>query len=159
MSEKVLCEKSDLVAIADAVREATGNAENYNVSELSAATVEAISTGGSDGSVETCTVTITYLVARSSLCMWSIVGYDAENGEIIQHYNSRLKPETNLTFDNVICGSVFSLYCEGMYFPSSCDVTGGAELLECGSMAGASGAIIYVKAPTTAGSVCTCTIT
>lgn len=43
MSEKVLCEKSDLVAIADAVREATGSAENYNVSELSAATVEAIS--------------------------------------------------------------------------------------------------------------------
>ena len=27
MSEKVLCEKSDLVAIADAVREATGSAE------------------------------------------------------------------------------------------------------------------------------------
>lgn len=49
MSEKVLCEKSDLVAIADAVREATGNAENYNVSELSAATVEAISTGGGSG--------------------------------------------------------------------------------------------------------------
>lgn len=43
MNEKVLCEKSDLVAIADAVREATGSAENYNVSELSAATVEAIS--------------------------------------------------------------------------------------------------------------------
>lgn len=43
MSEKVLCEKSDLVAIADAVREATGSTENYNVSELSAATVEAIS--------------------------------------------------------------------------------------------------------------------
>lgn len=43
MSEKVLCEKSDLVAIADAVREATGSTENYNVSELSVATVEAIS--------------------------------------------------------------------------------------------------------------------
>ena len=57
MSEKVLCEKSDLVAIADAVREATGSTENYNVSELSAATVEAISAGGSSGSVETCTVT------------------------------------------------------------------------------------------------------
>ena len=59
MSEKVLCEKSDLVAIADAVREATGSAENYNVSELSAATVEAISAGGSGGNVETCTVTLT----------------------------------------------------------------------------------------------------
>lgn len=47
MSEKVLCEKSDLVAIADAVREATGSTENYNVSELSAATIEAISVGGS----------------------------------------------------------------------------------------------------------------
>lgn len=46
MNEKVLCEKSDLVAIADAVREATGSTENYNVSELSAATVEAISAGG-----------------------------------------------------------------------------------------------------------------
>lgn len=57
MSEKVLCEKSDLVAIANAVREATGSAENYNVSELSAATIGAISTGGSGGNIETCTVT------------------------------------------------------------------------------------------------------
>lgn len=58
MSEKVLCEKSDLVAIADAVREATGSVENYNVSELSAATVEAIAAGGSGGNVETCTVEV-----------------------------------------------------------------------------------------------------
>lgn len=49
MSEKVLCEKSDLVAIADAVREATGSTENYNVSELSTATVEVISAGGTTG--------------------------------------------------------------------------------------------------------------
>lgn len=46
MNEKVLCEKSDLVAIADAVREATGSAENYNVEGLRIAATSIISSGG-----------------------------------------------------------------------------------------------------------------
>lgn len=52
MSEKVLCEKSDLTAIADAVRASNGSTESYNVPELSVAAVEAISSGGgSDNSL------------------------------------------------------------------------------------------------------------
>ena len=46
MSEKVLCEKSDLVAIADAVREATGSTENYNVEGLRVAATSIISSSG-----------------------------------------------------------------------------------------------------------------
>ena len=52
MSEKVICEKSDLTAIADAIRASNGSTESYNVSELSVAAVEAISSGGeSDNSL------------------------------------------------------------------------------------------------------------
>lgn len=46
MSEKVICDKEDLTAIADAVRANTGSAETYNVPELSAAAVEVINNGG-----------------------------------------------------------------------------------------------------------------
>lgn len=46
MSEMVLCEKSDLVAIADAVRAVTGSSESFNVKDLSLAAGTAISSGG-----------------------------------------------------------------------------------------------------------------
>lgn len=44
-NEKVICDKADLVAIADAVREKNGSSDTYYVSELAEA-VEAISGGG-----------------------------------------------------------------------------------------------------------------
>lgn len=47
MSEEfVIVEKEDLTAIADAVRESTGSTEEFNVSELRAAAVVALSAGG-----------------------------------------------------------------------------------------------------------------
>ena len=46
MSEKVICDKADLVAIADATRAATGGTSTFSVSELSVATVQAINEGG-----------------------------------------------------------------------------------------------------------------
>lgn len=46
MSEKIICDKSDLVAIADTVREKNGSSETFSVPELSAAAVQAIQTGG-----------------------------------------------------------------------------------------------------------------
>lgn len=42
MSEKIICNAQDLVAIADAVRASTGSTETYNVSELSEAAVDLI---------------------------------------------------------------------------------------------------------------------
>lgn len=46
MSEKILCNKEDLVAIADATRSATGSTATYNVSELSVLAVDMINSGG-----------------------------------------------------------------------------------------------------------------
>ena len=57
MSDKVIANKSDLVAIADAVRNKTGSTEEYNVSELSVAAVEAISS--SEGGTNTTDATAT----------------------------------------------------------------------------------------------------
>lgn len=46
MEKKVICNMSDLTSIADAVRASTGSTNTYSVSELSIATVEALSSGG-----------------------------------------------------------------------------------------------------------------
>ena len=51
MNEKVICDKEDLTAIANAVRTNTGSSDTYNVSELSVAAVSAIENGGSANSV------------------------------------------------------------------------------------------------------------
>lgn len=50
MSEEfVIVDKEDLTAIADAVRESTGSTEEFNVSELRMATIDALSAGGTSG--------------------------------------------------------------------------------------------------------------
>ena len=49
MADKVLCDKSDLVNIADAVRSKLGVTDTYYVSELSSA-IQSIQTGGGSGS-------------------------------------------------------------------------------------------------------------
>lgn len=46
MNEQVLCDKSDLSAIADAVRTSTGSTATYNVPELSAAVISIIENSG-----------------------------------------------------------------------------------------------------------------
>ena len=56
MADKVLCDKSDLVNIADAVRSKLGVTDTYYVSELSSA-IQSIQTGSGGGGVETCTLT------------------------------------------------------------------------------------------------------
>lgn len=50
MSEKVLCDKEDLTAIADAIRTSTGSSETFNVPELSTMASRMIASGG--GTVE-----------------------------------------------------------------------------------------------------------
>ena len=47
MSEQVICNKEDLVAIADAVRNSTSSTETYSVPELRVATVAALENSGS----------------------------------------------------------------------------------------------------------------
>ena len=49
MTDKVLCDKSDLVNIADAVRSKLGVTNTYYVSELNSA-IQNIQTGGGSGS-------------------------------------------------------------------------------------------------------------
>ena len=50
MQEQIICNKEDLVAIADAVRASNGSIETYNVPELSVAAVGAIESGTGGGS-------------------------------------------------------------------------------------------------------------
>ena len=52
MADKVLCDKSDLVNIADAVRSKLGVTDTYYVSELSSA-IQNIQTGGGGSSGQT----------------------------------------------------------------------------------------------------------
>lgn len=52
MADKVLCDKSDLVNIADAVRSKLGVTNTYYVSELSSA-IQNIQTGGGGNSGQT----------------------------------------------------------------------------------------------------------
>ena len=61
MADKVLCDKSDLVNIADAVRSKLGVTNTYYVSELSSA-IQNIQTGGI---TPTCTVTFSSNVPDS----------------------------------------------------------------------------------------------
>lgn len=52
MSEKIICDKEDLTAIANALRASTGSIETYNVPKLSTAAVESIQDGvGAVGAV------------------------------------------------------------------------------------------------------------
>lgn len=43
--EKIICDKEDLVAIADRIRQVTGEAKNFNVPELRAAAISHIGRG------------------------------------------------------------------------------------------------------------------
>lgn len=55
---KVICEREDIVAIADAVRNKTGNSDEMTLGEI-ASGINGIEAGGSGGgNVETCTVTL-----------------------------------------------------------------------------------------------------
>ena len=44
--EKVICDKEDLVSIANAIREGTGSTQTFNVSELGAAAEALAASGG-----------------------------------------------------------------------------------------------------------------
>ena len=63
MGDKVLCEKSDLVTIADAVRDATGITDNFNVPSLVEKTCEVLAESGGSSVIETCTVNVSGIYA------------------------------------------------------------------------------------------------
>ena len=73
MADKVLCDKSDLVNIADAVRSKLGVTNTYYVSELSSA-IQNIQTGGSSApSLQSKSVTYT---ANGTATITPDEGYD-----------------------------------------------------------------------------------
>ena len=71
MTDKVICDKSDLVNIADAVRSKLGVTDTYYVSELSSA-IQSIQTGGAP-SLQSKSVTYT---ANGTNTITSDEGYD-----------------------------------------------------------------------------------
>lgn len=157
MSEKVLCEKSDLVAIADAVREATGSTENYNVSELSAATVEAISAGGSGGNVETCTIRL--ICNTSDIYGYTYLAYRDGNFVPVFAGNGALRLPLDVTLPDVICnGYIYvSTSISKSFLDFSVDGEVTVEVPENYMYSSASPDVL-VCAPNAAGSVSTVTI-
>ena len=86
MVDKVLCDKSDLVNIADAVRSKLGVTNTYYVSELSSA-IQNIQTvgGGQTGVVDTSasyTIIYTYLTDAVSVTTTRVVTATSAAGEL-----------------------------------------------------------------------------
>ena len=131
MSDKVIANKSDLVAIANAVRNKTGSTEEYNVSELSVAAIEAISSSEGGGTnVETCTVT---LEVSGIIDNYISVSYGMTNGSLTESYllshDSRsiiVNKGSIIVFAD--CDQIYDhyIYCKGdieeVYVDSSGDI-------------------------------------
>ena len=111
MGDKVLCEKSDLVTIADAVRDATGITDNFNVPDLVEKTCEALAgSGGSDGiEYEIVTIpsgvnaiNIPYSLQRVTGAYGGVKGLlsfkQEENGAILGVQNNSLCYIDNITY-------------------------------------------------------------
>ena len=101
MADKVLCDKSDLVNIADAVRSKLGVTNTYYVSELSSA-IQNIQTGGI---TPTCTVTF------SSNVPDNYAGYIHDKIFLTVFENNEIATKTissvnNITVSNVVLNSV-----------------------------------------------------
>lgn len=124
MADKVLCEKSDLVNVADAVRSKLGVTNTYYVSELSSA-IQNIQTGGGGGSVETCTVTFSSNVPEGSAiyAYTKIVITVFENNEITTKTVSYVN---NTTVSNVVLNSTGMVICDSI--PKSISKTNATAL-------------------------------
>ena len=101
MADKVLCDKSDLVNIADAVRSKLGVTNTYYVSELSSA-IQSIQTGG---------ITPTCTVSFSSNAPDNYAGYVHDKIFLTVFENNETTTKTvssvnNITVSNVVLNSV-----------------------------------------------------
>lgn len=138
MAEKIICEASDLTAIADAVRASTGGTDTFTVPELSAAAVSVIGEdvtaetteytelltdleaavdalpdagSGSGGSVETCTVTCT-LNSEFSYASGIELDYTTiKDGELTHEYET-ITPGDSVQIV-VPCGALMALITDG----------------------------------------------
>jgi hypothetical protein len=104
--EYLICDKQELVAIADAVRTKTGNTDTYTVSELPEA-IEAIEAGGSGAEIETCTVEIIPPANKNDLRYLGINFNVLEDKKIVEGFAGGYSFEkgNHIIVENVICGS------------------------------------------------------
>jgi hypothetical protein len=103
--EFLICDKQELIAIADAVREKTGNTDTYTVSELPDA-IEAIEAGGGV-EIETCTIEVIPPANKNSLRYFSINFNVLEDNKIVEGFAGGIDFEQgdHIIVENVICGS------------------------------------------------------
>ena len=87
--EYVICEKSELVAVADAIREKTGGTDDLTVSGLASAVSE-IEAGGGVTMPEMCTVTFEYNGVSTQFDI-QYIGLD-ESGNLVHKHE--LNPES-----------------------------------------------------------------
>lgn len=111
--EYLICDKQELIAIADAVRVKTGNTDTYTVSELPDA-IETIEAGGGI-EIETSTVEIIPPANSRNLRYLGIMFNTLENKKIIKNDISGMELEegNHMVMENVICGS-FILFDHSM---------------------------------------------
>lgn len=112
MNDKVLCEKQDLVMIAHAVREAADITDNFNVPSLVEKTCEMLREGTklpTLGSVETCTVTITYDYVGRIYAYSTIYSDNMISAAYLNDNSSNV-----YILENVVCGSM--LYINSHYY-------------------------------------------
>lgn len=106
---KVICEREDIVAIADAVRNKNGGADEMTLGGIVSG-INDISTG-SNTSVETCTVTLDNEWVSGDCYIDFVTALVFEEG-VCQTYTYFRKPNDNnckMTIPNVVCGTIINL--------------------------------------------------
>lgn len=168
MADKVLCEKSDLVTIADSVREQT---ETYNVPELGTAITEGLTEqadlinqiqaalegkaaggGGGGGTVLDAQVALTYTNTVSGLIPWKVLVFknsstmDYENHVAIRYFSG---PSGTIAFplnSYAVTDSVIVIYLVKNAAFESATGSEGVDIISCNDRVLA----LYVKPEATA---------
>lgn len=130
---KVICEREDIVAIADAVRNKTGNSDEMTLGEI-ASGINGIEAGGSGGgSVETCTVTL--IINPSPYTEEGIKGdvcytYMNSDGSIINFSDYIIPTTRQITLTNIMPNSYLILNSSpGVYSVETDSDSGDVYLL------------------------------
>lgn len=135
---KVICDREDIIAIADAVRNKTGNSDEMTLGEI-ASGINGIEAGGSGGgSVGTCTVTI---IVPASVCVFGYGTYseyiNSTGTDWTLINDNKTMPSTEgfghvnpfmakRIFTNLPIGSIFTFYYGGSELEGA-EISGSIE--------------------------------
>lgn len=96
MNELIITEKSNLTAIADAVRSKTGTTTPMTLGDI-VNSIYNIESGDSDASIETCAVTITFIYNMSGTFPSYVTYTTVDGGKIV----NRVLNDSDITFSGL----------------------------------------------------------